>query len=163
MSDMGGDEFINRQGQGMKYSEAKQGRIFVIRLENGEVVHEEIEKFAHNQSITAAVMITVGGAAEESKLVVGPEDGHERPIHPMEHILDNVHEIAGTGTLFPDDEGNPILHMHMACGRESHTVTGCIRSGVKVWQVMEVILFELTESTGRRVLEPDSGFKLLKP
>ncbi|MBA3036272.1 MAG: DUF296 domain-containing protein, partial [Desulfobacterium sp.] len=30
----------------MKYSEAKQGRIFVVRLEDGETVHEEIEKFA---------------------------------------------------------------------------------------------------------------------
>lgn len=30
----------------MKYSEAKQGRIFVIRLEDGDVIHEEIEKFA---------------------------------------------------------------------------------------------------------------------
>jgi len=147
----------------MKYSEAKQGRVFVIRLEDGETVHEEIEKFAHDQSITAAVMIIVGGAAEGSRLVVGPEDGHERPIHPMEHILDNVHEIAGTGTLFPDDEGNPTLHMHMACGRHANTATGCIRSGVKVWQVMEVILFELTESTGERVFEPDLGFKLLEP
>jgi predicted DNA-binding protein with PD1-like motif len=30
----------------MKYSEAKPGRIFVIRLEDGEIVHEVIEAFA---------------------------------------------------------------------------------------------------------------------
>ncbi|NIT59971.1 MAG: DUF296 domain-containing protein, partial [Aliifodinibius sp.] len=30
----------------MKYSEAKQGRIFVIRLEDGDIVHDEIERFA---------------------------------------------------------------------------------------------------------------------
>ena len=47
----------------MKYSEAKQDRIFVIRLEDGD-------------------------------------------------------EIAGTGTIFPDEENNPILHMHIACGRK---------------------------------------------
>lgn len=29
----------------MKYSEAKQGRIFVIRLEDGDIVHEELERF----------------------------------------------------------------------------------------------------------------------
>ena len=28
----------------MKYSEAKPGRIFIIRLEDGEIIHEEIEK-----------------------------------------------------------------------------------------------------------------------
>jgi predicted DNA-binding protein with PD1-like motif len=147
----------------MKYSEAKQGRIFVIRLEDGETVHEEIEKFAREQSITAAAMIIVGGADEGSKLVVGPERGRGKPINPMEHILDNVHEIAGTGTLFPDEEGNPIIHMHMACGRNANTVTGCIRNGVKVWQIMEIVLFELTDTTAKRMLDPDLGFKLLNP
>jgi predicted DNA-binding protein with PD1-like motif len=81
----------------------------------------------------------------------------------MEHILEDVHEVAGTGTLFPDDQGNPILHMHMACGRKSSTVTGCIRTGVKVWHVMEVILFELIDTTGRRLVDPETGFKLLIP
>ena len=147
----------------MKYAEAKQGRIFVIRLEDGETVHEEIEKFAREQSITAASMIIVGGADEGSKLVVGPERGRAKTINPMEHILDNVHEIAGTGTLFPDEEGNPTIHMHMACGRNANTVTGCIRNGVKVWQIMEVVLFELTDTTAKRMLDPDLGFKLLNP
>ena len=147
----------------MKYAEAKQGRIFIIRLEDGETVHEEIEKFAREQSITAAAMIIVGGADEGSKLVVGPERGRSKTINPMEHILDNVHEIVGTGTLFPDEEGNPTIHMHMACGRNANTVTGCIRNGVKVWQIMEVVLFELIDTTGKRVLDPNLGFKLLNP
>ena len=46
----------------MKYSQAKQRRIFVIRLEDGDIVHEEIEKFARNQSIKAAALIIIGGA-----------------------------------------------------------------------------------------------------
>ena len=29
----------------MKYSEAKQGRVFIIRLEDGDVLHESIEAF----------------------------------------------------------------------------------------------------------------------
>jgi len=147
----------------MKYSQAKQGRVFIIRLEDGEIVHEEIEKFAREQSITAAALIVVGGAAENSKLVVGPQQGHARPVKPMEHILDDTHEIAGTGTLFPDDEGNPLLHMHMACGRSLSTITGCIRTGVKVWQIMEVILFELVDTTGIRIMDSELGFKLLSP
>jgi predicted DNA-binding protein with PD1-like motif len=147
----------------MRYSEAKQGRIFVIRLEDGETVHEEIERFAREQSVTAAAMIILGGADEGSTLVVGPERRRARPINPMVHILDNVHEVAGTGTMFPDEKGNPMIHLHMACGRNAETVTGCIRRGVKVWQVMEVILFALIDTTGKRVLEPDSGFELLHP
>jgi predicted DNA-binding protein with PD1-like motif len=147
----------------MKYSEAQQGRTFVIRLEDGDIVHEEIERFARDQSIRAAALIAIGGAEIGSKLVVGPEEGRAQPVSPMEHVLKNVHEITGTGTLFPDEKGNPILHMHMACGRETSTVTGCVRNGVKVWHIMEIILFELVDTTGVRVLEPTMGFMLLQP
>lgn len=147
----------------MKYSEARQGRIFVIRLEDGETVHEAMEKFAHDHSLSAAAMIILGGAAEGSKLVVGPEEGQARPVNPMQHVLDNVHEVAGTGTLFPDEDGHPVLHLHMACGRKGNTVTGCIRDGVKVWQIMEVVVFELVDTAGKRFLDADLGFKLLNP
>ena len=147
----------------MKYSEAKPGRIFVIRLEDGDIVHEAIEKFARDRNIGAAALIILGGADCGSKIVVGPEEGRAKPVVPMHRILADVHEVAGVGTLFPDDEGNPVLHMHMACGRQSETVTGCIRTRVKVWHVMEVVLFELMDSTGRRIMDHQTGFKLLVP
>ncbi len=147
----------------MKYSQAKQGRIFVIRLEDGDVVHEVIENFARQQSISVAALIVLGSADEGSTLVVGPREGRTLPIEPMTHILENVHEVAGMGTVFPDDEGKPVLHMHMACGRRAETKTGCVRRGVRVWHVMEIILFELLESTGVRLMEPTLGFKLLNP
>ncbi|MFC1735446.1 PPC domain-containing DNA-binding protein [Candidatus Hydrogenedentota bacterium] len=147
----------------MKYSQAKQERIFVIRLEDGDIVHEEIEKLAREEGIIAGALIIVGGADEGSALIVGPEDGRAEQINPMSHVLDNVHEVTGTGTLFPDDEGNPILHMHMACGRTNKTVTGCVRTGVRVWKVMEAILFELADTAGLRILDETTGFKLLEP
>ncbi|MDF1590160.1 MAG: DUF296 domain-containing protein [Desulfobacterales bacterium] len=65
--------------------------------------------------------------------------------------------------MFPDETGRPILHMHMACGRKGKTVTGCVRSGVKTWQVMEVILLELVDTRGVRLPDPVTGFKLLAP
>ena len=146
----------------MKFSECKPGRIFVLCLENGDIVHEEIEQFAREHSIRAASLIIIGGADKGSKLIVGPEKENELPVTSLEYVLDNVHEIAGTGTLFPDDQGNPVLHMHMACGRKSSTRTGCIRRGVKVWHIMEVVLFELLESNGKREFDPKTGFTLLK-
>ena len=75
----------------------------------------------------------------------------------------SVYHDAGTGTLFPDKKGDPILHMHIASGRGANTVTGCVRRGVKVWQVMEVILFELINSSGVRSFDPETGFHLLNP
>ncbi|MCF8051285.1 MAG: DNA-binding protein [Desulfobacterales bacterium] len=146
----------------MQYTEAKSGRIFIIRLEHGEVVHEKIERFAREKNIASAALVAVGGADAGSKLVVGPKDGGARPIDPMMHVLSNVHEIAGTGTIFTDEDGAPLLHMHMACGRDKDAVAGCIRSGVKVWQIMEVIVFELVDAGAGRAVDPDLGFKLLE-
>ena len=147
----------------MKYSEARQGRCFVIRLEHGDVVHESLEAFAAEQGIRAATLVILGGADASSRLVVGPEDGSARPVVPMEHVLDDVHEVAGTGTIFPDETGSPRLHMQIACGRRRATAAGCVRRGVKVWQVMEAVLFELLGTTARRRHDPATGFALLEP
>jgi predicted DNA-binding protein with PD1-like motif len=147
----------------MKFSEARQGRVFILRLEDGEIVHEIIEQFAIDQNIAAASLIIVGGADDGSKLVVGPREDRVLPLEPMKFALKNVHEVAGVGTLFRDEEGIPLLHMHMACGRAGEAVTGCIRDGVKVWHVMEVILHELVETTARRAVEEPLGLRLLRP
>ncbi len=147
----------------MKYSQAKAGRIFVIRLEDGDIVHEIIESFAEEQGIQAASLMVLGGADAGSKIVAGPEEGRSEQIVPMLHELDNVHEVTGTGTIFPDEAGKPTLHMHMACGRKGKAVAGCIRSGVRVWHVMEVILYELVGSSGIRKKDETTGFDLLIP
>ncbi|CAN2044143.1 DUF296 domain-containing protein [Candidatus Magnetomoraceae bacterium gMMP-1] len=147
----------------MKYSEAKQGRIFIIRLEDGDIIHEEIEKFAREKSIKAAALIILGGADKGSKLIAGPEYGRKQPVIPMEIMLNNVHETVGTGTIFPDEKGKPALHAHIACGRKTSSITGCVRNGVKVWHVMEVILFELVDTTAVRALDSITGFELLQP
>ncbi len=147
----------------MKYSTASAGRVFIIRLEHGDVLHASIEKLAKEQSVRAAALIVVGGADKGSKLIAGPVDGQARPIVPAEHVLDDVHEICGTGTLFPDKNGDPVLHMHIAAGRGASTTTGCVRRGVRVWQVMEVILIELAGATARRVYDPALGFEMMRP
>ena len=147
----------------MRYSEAQRGRTFVIRLEDGDVIHESIESFAKEHGIRAASVIAVGGADEQSKLVVGPEQARAHPVVPMEHVLSGVSEVAGVGTIFPNEAGEPLLHMHVACGRNDSTVTGCVRRGVKVWHVLEVILHELTSPTATRKPDETTGFELLEP
>lgn len=147
----------------MKYSQARQGRTFILRLEDGEIVHEVIERFALEQGIKAAAMVIIGGADDGSRLVVGPEEDRGLPLNPMKRSLEHAHEVTGTGTIFEDEQGDPILHMHMACGREGDTTTGCIREGVKVWHVMEVVIFELLTPTAKRVLEAPLNLKLLQP
>jgi uncharacterized protein len=148
-------------GIDMKHHEAKMGRVFVIRLEDGEDLHHNLERFAREQGIETAAVIALGGADDASRLVVGPENPDASPIVPMELPLQGVHEISGTGTLIRDENGEPVLHMHVAAGRSTQARTGCTRAGVQVWQVLEVIVFELLGSHTVRKIDQDTGFVLL--
>ena len=145
----------------MNWVEGRDGRVFVLRLEDGEVLHEEVERFAKEHGVLAATVLAVGGADEGSVLVVGPEDGRAEEIRPMTTELSDIREVAGCGTIFPDENGEPILHMHMACGRGTDTTTGCVRSGVKTWLVLEIVIREIIAPYAVRRLDPKTGFKLL--
>lgn len=147
----------------MKYSEGRPGRVFVIRLEQGEVVHQVLEKFAAEKGVRCAAVLMVGGANTGSKLTVGPKDGEARPVIALHHVLSKVHEMAAVGTLFPDEDGNPSLHVHTAVGREGEATVGCIRSGVVVWLILEVIMIEIIDNEAVRRKDPDTGFDLLEP
>ncbi len=148
----------------MKYTEGEIGRIFVVRLEDGDIVHECLERLAERENIRAAAIIAVGGADRGSRLVVGPRCSRDEfPVNPMTHTLKDAAEIAGTGTIFEDEHGKPLVHMHMACGRNDITVTGCIRNGVKVWHIMEMTIIEIKDARATRILDEKLGFKLLEP
>ena len=147
----------------MRYSEAKLGRVFILRLEDGDSLPEAIENFAREKGLRHAACLLVGGVRGGSRLVVGPESEKTMPPVPVTLALEGVHEAAGVGTIFPDEQGIPSLHLHAACGRGKETKTGCVRPGVDIWKVGEVVLIELTESSAMRKRDPETGFNLLVP
>ena len=60
----------------MKYSEGKTGRVFVIKLEDGDRLPVIIENFAAEHNIWRAACMMVGGIDDGGTIVVGPEDGN---------------------------------------------------------------------------------------
>ncbi len=147
----------------MKFSQCKEGRVFIIRLEDGEVIHEALERFAMDHHIIAASVTIVGAADKGSKLVVGPETRDAMPPNPMQLTLPEVHEITGVGTIFPNENGRAVLHMHIACGRKGDAVIGCVRKGVRIWKTAEVIVREIVGTNARREVDIATGFELLNP
>ena len=149
----------------MKYSQAEYGRIFVIRLEQGDIIHREVENLARKEGVQRGVLVLLGGADGGSRIVVGPEDGEDirRGMPIMSRVFSGVHETQGCATLMPDEEGHPILHLHLSCGRGDGSLTGCGRSGVVVWRYMEAVLLEIQGCQSRRVEDPETGFLMLEP
>jgi predicted DNA-binding protein with PD1-like motif len=146
----------------MKASEGKLGRVFVIRLEDGDVLPKCIEKFAEEKGISVGHVILVGGL-REGQIVVGPRYSHKMPPEPMLLPIDGAHEVAGVGVLAPGEDGKPALHIHAALGRAGHTMTGCLRPGVTTWVVGEAILYEILGAKVARIKDKASGFALLQP
>jgi len=146
----------------MKASEGTIGRVFVIRLEDGDVVPECIERFAEDKGVKVGHVVMIGGVGG-GQVVVGPRRSDEMPPDPMLLPLDGAHEVAGVGVLAPGDDGRPVLHIHAALGRSGKTTTGCLRPGVTTWLVAEVILYEILGTRAARVKDAASGFSLLEP
>ena len=146
----------------MKASEGHIGRVFVIRLEDGDVVPECIERFAEDNGVTVGQAIFVGGVGE-GEVVVGPRHSEESPPDPMLLPIDGAHEVVAVGVLAPGEDGKPVLHIHGSLGRSGKTTTGCLRPGVKTWLVGEVILYEILGTSAARLKDTVSGFALLDP
>lgn len=146
----------------MEFTEAKPGRIFVLRLHDGDRLPDILETFAAKHNIKSALCLFLGGAKENSRVVVGPQDGNSVPPVPMMTLLKGVHEACGIGTIFMDEEGKQELHMHASFGRNEEAITGCVRMGVNVWHIGEVVMLELCETAAHRALDKQTGFELLE-
>lgn len=144
----------------MLTTEGKIGRVFVIRLEDGDELPSCIEKFAADSNIRFGQAILIGGVWK-GDVVVGPRKSEEMPPDPMLVPIDGAHEVVGLGILAPDKDGKPLLHIHAALGRAGRTTTGCLRMGVKTWLVGEVILYEILGTNAARLPDKLSGFELL--
>lgn len=144
----------------MKAAEGRIGRVFIIRLEDGDVVPECIERFALEQGVACGHVILLGGIGG-GEVVVGPRSSDAMPPDPMVLPIDGAHEVAAVGVLAPDESGRPVLHLHGALGRSGATLTGCLRRGAKTWVVGEAILYEIIGADAVRRADPVTGFALL--
>ena len=146
----------------MHFTEASMGRIFVLRLHDGDRIPDVLESFAAEKKVSTALCFFLGGAKENSRVVVGPKDCYTLPPEPMVTLLEGIHEACGVGTIFTDEKGKPKLHMHTSFGRSENTVTGCVRMGVEVWEIGEVVMLELACEKACRVKNKKTGFEFLE-
>jgi len=146
----------------MQFTEAKLGRVFVLRLHDGDHLPDVLESFAVENQISSALCFFLGGVKDKGRVVVGPKDGSALPPEPMVTLLSGVHEACGVGTIFADEEGKPKLHMHASFGRNEKTITGCVRMGVDVWRIGEVVVIELLGAVARRAVDKETGFEFLE-
>lgn len=144
----------------MKAREGRMGRVFLLRLEDGDVIPDCIEQFAAEHQISAGHVLLIGGVGS-GEIVTGPRRSDDMPPDPILLPVDGAHETVGIGVLAPDENGDPVLHIHASLGRAGKSVTGCLRPGVRTWLIAEAVIYEILGTDAARKMDKDSGFILL--
>ena len=133
----------------MKSTEGRMGRVFILRLEDGDKLPVCIEKFALDNGISVGQIIMVGGIGG-GEVVSGPRKSDEMPPEALLVPLDGAHEAVCAGTIAPDKNGKPVVHMHAALGRAGKKkTTGCEPAWIH--GCGGVVIYEIL---GRRLFEP---------
>lgn len=144
----------------MRYTEGKAGRVFILQLEQGDVIPGSIEAFAAEHNIQVAQVTLVGGVSK-GNVVVGPRETGAKKPDPMLLPVSEAHEILAAGIIAPTENGKPVLHIHGALGRSGQTLSGCLRPGLETWLTGEAVIYEITGVDAKRLLHPETGFRLL--
>lgn len=131
----------------MQYTEGQIGRVFVVRIDDGEDMLLALRQFILDRDIKAG-SIHFLGALMNGRMVTGPE---EPVIPPVPHFVmfEGGWEIFGVGTIYPG-EGGPHIHYHASVGRSGHALTGCLREKAVTYLIVEAVIMEFTGLSARR-------------
>jgi hypothetical protein len=139
----------------MDYCGGSIGRVFVVRVDNGDNLLEELKTFASTENITSAFLFMLG-ALSEGNIVIGPKE-KKTPPDPIWFRFTCPHEIIGIGNIFMEN-GEPGIHLHASLGRDNDTNTGCMREKNEVFMVTEILVLEIAGMEVERVLSEKHGF-----
>ena len=129
----------------MKAVQMQPGRVFSLTMETGEPIFDTIVKFCEENGIMYGHVSLLGGIGGESKMVTGPELPIGDRTVPIVKQVEGISEAFAFGTIAPY-EGKPMIHMHGSVGRDGGSMTGCFRSGVVSWLVIEAVITEFVGS-----------------
>ena len=134
----------------MQYTEGQIGRVFVVRIDDGEDMLLALRQFILDRDIKAG-SIHFLGALMNGRMVTGPE---EPVIPPVPHFVmfEGGWEVFGVGTIYPG-EGGPHIHYHGSVGRSGHALTGCLREKAVAYLIVEAVITEFTGLSARRELD----------
>jgi hypothetical protein len=131
----------------MQYTEGQLGRVFIVRIDDGEDMLVSLRQFILDKGIHAGSILFLG-ALMSGRMVTGPE---EPVIPPTPHFVmfEGGWEVFGLGTIYMG-EGGPHIHYHASVGRSGHALTGCLREKATTYLIVEAVIQEFTGLSARR-------------
>jgi len=141
----------------MQYTEGQLGRVFVVRIDDGEDMLVSLRQFIHDKGVRAGSIVFLG-ALMNGRMVTGPE---EPVIPPVPHFVmfEGGWEVFGVGTIYPG-EGGPHIHYHASVGRAGHALTGCLREKAVTYLIVEAVIYEFTGLSARKEFDEKTQIHL---
>ena len=141
----------------MQYTEGQLGRVFVVRIDDGEDMLITLRQFINDKSVSAGSILFLG-ALMNGRMVTGPE---EPVIPPVPHFVmfEGGWEVFGIGTIYPG-EGGPHIHYHASVGRSGHALTGCLREKAITYLIVEAVVLEFIGLSARREFDQETRVHL---
>ncbi|MCK9631615.1 MAG: DUF296 domain-containing protein [Methanoregula sp.] len=141
----------------MQYTEGQLGRVFVVRIDDGEDMLVSLRQFISDKGVKAGSVVFLG-ALKEGRMVTGPE---EPVIPPVPHFVmfEGGWEVFGVGTIYPGEDG-PEIHYHASVGRAGHALTGCLREKAVTYLIVEAVIYEITGLSARREFDEKTRLHL---
>ncbi|WP_321505832.1 PPC domain-containing DNA-binding protein [uncultured Methanoregula sp.] len=142
----------------MQYTEGQIGRVFIVRIDDGEDMLESLHRFVQDKGIQTGSILFLG-ALMNGRMVTGPE---EPVIPPVPHfvLFEGGWEVFGVGTIYRGEGGIPHIHYHASVGRSGHALTGCLREEAVTYLIVEAVITEFTGVSARREFDQKTQLSL---
>lgn len=121
----------------MKYFVANQaGRVYILRMERGDLLREELLKLIQKENIKNAVISS--GIATFDKVNIQMTTTYNYPIEYKVHYLEEPLELASLdGTII-----NSEPHIHGVVGNANKTWAGHLLDGCRILYLGEIVIQE---------------------
>lgn len=137
------------------FSTGEIGRVFVLRLDQGDYVLEEIRKLIKKENISDAVVVSGIGTLDNCTLHMVMSTGYP-PVEHFETWKDKPLELSSMDGIIAD--GEP--HLHTVVSDHEKAYSGHMEDGCRVLYLCEIVIMEL-KSIGLKRIANKYGIKEL--
>lgn len=131
----------------------------MVRFDHEDDVLVELKSLVKQENIRAGWFQLIGGIGK-GEIVTGPLRPTVPPV-PVWHELDTANEIIAAGSI-AWCEKEPALHVHGAAGNSEITKVGCLRKQLKVYMLVEAVIFEFDDMQVCRQWFTDGQFNRIE-
>ena len=139
------------------FNSEKFGRMFFIRLSQGDFVLEKLRELIEKEKITDAVVISGIGTLDYCTLHMVMTTGYP-PVEHFENWRDKPLELASIDGVIAD--GKP--HLHAVVSDHQKAYSGHLEDGCRVLYLCEIVLLEIKDISLTRVRNSQGIMELVK-